>query len=277
LNCFADGFRLLLVNAISGGEIMRFKLNTGILIAVMLALPVSSAAQTAAPKARPAPQQSTQATRLLKAFVVDDRLSVLRQAADMKSQITQRLRLGRPVYIVGSSSGEAGQPKFYRVAVTRRTRGWIHASALAIPGRPGEDQRLVKLAEGATDGLDRIALCSLLTEHFKTSPLVPQALLITGGEAERVAATLSQRAAKRLATVDPKASGARLRDYYLNDAALDRFSKLRVSFDFDEAAGEYVYDGNAYRAIIKRFPASEAAKTARAKLDLVEQKLARRH
>jgi hypothetical protein len=255
---------------------MRFKLNTRILIAAMLALPVASAAQTA-PKAKPATQQSAQAPRLLKAFVVDDRLSVLRRGADMKSQVAQRLRLARPVYIVGSSSGEAGQPKFYRVAVTRRTRGWIHASALAIPSRSGEDRRLVKLAEDATDGLDRIALCLLLTEQFKTSPLVPQALLITGGEAERAASTLSQRARKRLATVDPKASGVRLRDYYLSDTALDRFSKLGVSFDFDEEAREYVYDGNAYRAIIKRFPASEAAKTARAKLDLVEQKLARRH
>jgi hypothetical protein len=209
----------------------------------------------------------------VKAFVVDDRLSVLRRDSNVKSQMVQRLRLGRPVYILGSNSAAGNQPKCYRVAVTRRTRGWIHNSAVVIPGRAGDDTRLLRLAENATDGFDRIALCLLLARGFRRSPLVPKALLVMAGEAEQVAPILSQRAAKRVAAIDPGTADASLRDYYLNDSALDRYSRLRVGFEFNEAAGEYVYDGGAYRAIIKRFPGSEAAKIARERLKIVEQEL----
>ncbi|HWO01518.1 MAG TPA: hypothetical protein VNS63_19820 [Blastocatellia bacterium] len=194
----------------------------------------------------------------------------------MKSPVVHRLRIGRPVYIVGSSKAITGEPKFYRVAVTRRTRGWIHNAAVAIPGRAGEDKRLLKLAESASDGFDRISLGLLFGERFRSSPLAPNALLVVAGEAERFAPILSQRAAKRAATVDPKTPNASSRDYYLNDVALDRFSKLGIAFDFDQAAGQYIYDGAAYRVIIKRFPASEAAKIARERLDLVQRRLAGR-
>lgn len=259
---------------------MRPTIKRRILLAAVLTLLITTAAQAATRKTGQAHQQpqsipSVRAARLVKAFVVDDRLSVLRREADIRSQVVQRLRLGRPVYIIGSSSGVGGQPKCYRVAVTRRTRGWIHNSAVAIPGRAGEDKRLFQLAENASDGFDRIALCLLMTENFRSSPLVPKALFAIAAEAERVAPVLSRRAAKRAATIDPRTAHAGLRDYYLNDAVLDRYSKLRVSFDFDEAAGQYVYDGWAYRTIIKRFPASEAAKIARERLELVEQQLAR--
>lgn len=259
---------------------MRPTLKTLTLPAAVLTLSIASAAQTTIEKNGPAFQeshstQSVRAPRLVKAFVVDDRLSVLRREADVKSQVVQRLRLGRPVYIIGSRSGAATRPRCYRVAVTRRTRGWIHASAVSIPGQPGEDKRVLRLAENAGDGFDRITLCLLLIERFKSSPLVPNALLAMAAEAERVAPTLSERAAKRASSLDPRTANASLRDYYLNDAVLDRYSKLRVSFDFDEAAGQYVYDGWAYRVIIKRFPASEAAKTARERLVVMEQQLAR--
>lgn len=256
---------------------MRPTLKTRILLAAVLALPITSAAQTnqRTGHTRQQPQSipAVRPARLVKGFVVDDRLSVLRRGTGASSQVVQRLRLGRPVYIIGSSSGVAGQPNCYRVAVTRRTRGWIHNSAVAIPGRPGEDTRLLQLAENSSDGLDRIALCLLLTERFKRSPLVPKALLVMASEAERLAPMLSQRAAKRASTVDLRTANASLRDYYLNDAVLDRYSKLRVFFAFDESAGQYVYDGWAYRAILKHFPASEAAKTARERLELLEQQL----
>jgi hypothetical protein len=212
----------------------------------------------------------------VKAFVVDDRLSVVRRGADVKSQVVQRLRIGRPVYVLGSSNGAAGRPKYYRVVVTKRTRGWIHNSAVAFPGRAGEDKRLLQLAENASDGFDRIALCLLFTAAFKSSPLVPKALLVMASEAERVAPLLSQRAAKRSATSDPKTANVNSRDFYLNDVALDRFSKLGIAFDFDEAAGQYIYDGAAYRVIIKRFPASDAEKIARERLELLQRRLARR-
>lgn len=255
---------------------MRLTVIGRILLTAALMLLITSAAQATIQKTGHAQQQahstpSVRPTRLVKGFVVDDRLSVLRREADLKSQVVQRLRLGRPVYIIGSSSSIGSQPKCYRVALTRRTRGWIHKSAVVIPGRAGEDKRLLQLAENASDGFDRISLCLLLSESFRSSPLVPKALLVVAAEAERIAPLLSQRAAKRAATIDPGTANASLRDYYLNDPVLDRYSKLRVFFDFDEAAGQYVYDRGAYRTIIKRFPHTEAAKIARERLELVEQ------
>jgi len=256
---------------------MRFNLWANALIALVLALPLTTEAQSPDPLRRGAQSRtSAYAPHFVKAFVTDDRLWVGREAPDLRSQVVQRLRLRRPVFIIGSSIGKTGEPKFYRVAVTRRTRGWIHVAAVAIPGRAGEDKRVLQLAETASDGLDRIVLCLLLTENFKNSPLVPQALLLLAGEAERSGSTLNKRVSKRVTAVDPRTANVRQRDYYLSDASLDRLSRLRVSFDFDDATGEFIYDGAAYRTIIKRFPASASAKIARERLELVRQRLGRR-
>src|SRR5262245_9529299 len=81
--------------------------------------------------------------QFIRAFVVDDRLSSLRREPNLQSEIIHRLRLGRPVYITRVWSAGADQPRFYRVAVSRRTRGWIHESAVAMQGKVGEDQRIM--------------------------------------------------------------------------------------------------------------------------------------
>jgi hypothetical protein len=212
----------------------------------------------------------------LKAFVIDDRLSTLRREPGLQSQVVRRLRLGHTVFIVRASNPRAGQPRFCRVAVTRRTRGWILLSALAVRGRPGEDQRLMRLIETARDGFDRIGLCRLLIERFSQSQLVPRTLLVLGEEAERAAETLSQHARKRLAEVSVENANAGLIDYYLNDTGLDRYSKLHIIFDFNESIAEYVYDGRAYRDLVRRFPGHEETILARQRLELASQKMARR-
>lgn len=209
----------------------------------------------------------------LKAFVINDRLSALRREPGVQSQVIRRLRLGHSVFIVGTSKSKADRLRFCRVAVTRRTRGWIHESALAVQSRPGEDQRIMNLIEGSSDGVDKITLCRIIIERFGQSRLVPRAMLLLGEEAEHVAETLSQRTRRRLAEV--RGADASLRDYYLSDAGLDRYSRLGVVFDFNESTGEFVYDGKAYREIIRRFPAGEEAKLARQRLDLTSRKTAR--
>lgn len=209
----------------------------------------------------------------LKAFVINERLSALRREPGVQSQVIRRLRLGHPVFIVSTSKSKAGRLRFCRVAVTRRTRGWIHESALAVQSRPGEDQRIMNLIEGSSDGVDRITLCRIIIERFGQSRLVPRAMLLLGEEAERVAETLSQRTRRRLAEV--RGADASLRDYYLSDAGLDRYSRLGVVFDFNESTGEFVYDGKAYREIVRRFPEGEEAKLARQRLDLTSRKTAR--
>ena len=180
------------------------KLMNGAIALLLLVVPSSHAAgQKDATPSRPdsAGATSTQSAKRLafsRAFVVDDRLSALRREPDLQSEVIHRLRLGRPVYII-TSSKRRGEPRFCRVAVTRRTRGWILESALAAPGKTGEDRRIMKLIEGTKDGVDRISLCRLLIERFSQSPLVPRALLLMGEEADRAAQALTQRARKRLA------------------------------------------------------------------------------
>jgi len=131
----------------------------------------------------------------------------------------------------------------------------------------------MNLIEGSSDGVDKITLCRIIIERFSQSRLVPRAMLLLGEEAERVAETLSQRTRRRLAEV--RGADASLRDYYLSDAGLDRYSRLGVVFDFNESTGEFVYDGKAYREIVRRFPEGEEAKLARQRLDLTSRKTAR--
>jgi hypothetical protein len=217
---------------------------------------------------------STPAPAFKKAFVLDDRLSALRRKPDLQGEVIRRLRLGHAVYIVGTSKLLGGNPRFCRVAVSRRTRGWIHESALAVPGRAGEDQRILTLIE-ATEGTDRIILCRLLSQSFSHSRLLPRTMLLLGEEAERIAGTLGQRTRRRLAEV--RGAVADPRDYYLSDAGLDRYSKLGVVFDFNESTAEFVYDGKAYRDLVKRFPKSEEAALARERLQAISKKGSSQH
>src|ERR1044072_2651859 len=221
-------------------------------------------------------QQPAQASRtqFRKAFVVDDRLSALRRYPDVKSPVVRRLHIGRPVFIIDRKMSGAADARFYYVAVTRRTRGGIPEAALAVLGRAGEDARLMKLIEKATDGIDRIALCRLLLEHFNRAALARRALLAIGEEAERAAATLTRNARKRLRDLDEENGNASLRDYYLNDTGLDRYSRLYVTFDLKGSTSEYRYDGKAYREIVRRYPDSEEARIARSRIDLSGQRLA---
>jgi uncharacterized protein YgiM (DUF1202 family) len=207
-------------------------------LVIVLSLLIHSAAPAHAQGQAGEPAASWRA-RFLKAYVIDDRLSALRREPSLQSRVMRRLRAGRRVFILETKSGPHHQPKFYRVAVTRRTRGWVHWAALAVPGRAGEDERVMGLVESA-GGIERVALCRLFVELFGRSALVPRALLAMAEEAERSAEALTARAHRRLKGVEAKTGGASLRDYYLSDPGLDRYSRLGVGFDFDAASGRYV-------------------------------------
>src|SRR5262249_23666768 len=115
-----------------------------------------------------------------KALVIDDRLSPLRRAPDLKSVVVRRLHLARAVWILAERPARNGEPRFYRVAVSRRTLGWIHADALCIPGRKNEAEKLLQSINGVTDGFDRLLLCKLFIEYFPRSSFVPQVLFELG-------------------------------------------------------------------------------------------------
>ena len=247
--------------------------NAGFWIVLTLFFVSNTPAQSNGERASSRAQ--TRRPRMVKAFVVDDRLSALRREADMQSEVIQRLRLGRPLYITQSKGGVKGQPVFYRVAVTRRTRGWIHRSAVAVPGRTGEDERVMNLID-ARDGLDRLTLCRLFIERFSRSPFLPRAMFAMADESDRASNLLTRNARKRLENLSKEEVAVSARDYYLSDPGLDRYSRLRIKFDFDQAANRYVYDGQAYRDIIRRFPDSDEAVRARVRLAAMGKQLARR-
>jgi len=243
---------------------------SGICVAILFACATPGFAQGKPAGAGDASQ--TGRTHFIKAFVIDERLSALRQEADIHAPVLKRLRIGRAVYIISSKSSRA---EFYRVAVTRRTRGWIHQGAIALPGRAGEDERVIQVIEETGDGLDRIALCQLFLERFSRSRLQPRALLLLGEEAGRAAAALTQHARRRLKTIDERKNGADTEAYYLNDPGLDRYSRLHIAFRFDASQTRYAYDGKAYRDIIRRYPQSAEAEIARHHIEKLDSPLAK--
>jgi hypothetical protein len=195
------------------------------------------------------------------AIVVDERLAVLRNAPDISALLVRRLSRGRRVTIVGGERSRNGIV-FHRVAVTRRTRGWIQREALVRPGDKGEDERLLRLIEASRD-FDRLVRAGIFLEAFPRSSLRPKVLLILGDEASKAAHKLSQEATRRLDREEMKATGASLRSYYLNYSGLDRYRRQGIGFTFDEETRQLHYDGAAWQELIRRYGASPEAAAVR--------------
>ena len=62
----------------------------------------------------------------------------------------------------------------------------------------------------------------------------------------------------------------REREYMLNYVGLDRYNKLGITFDYDEASKRLVYDGGAYREIMKKYARSAEATEAKARLETLK-------
>jgi hypothetical protein len=199
------------------------------------------------------------------AVVVDERLAALRDEASLTARLVQRLGRGRIVSIIGARRGSDGF-NFYRVAVTRRTRGWLPAESVATPVRAGEDERLLRLIRGSED-FARIARARIFLEHFSRSALRPTVLMLFGDEAEAAAAKLSRDAARRLDEREMAAGGAPLASYFLNFNELDRYNKQGITFVFERAAKRFRYDGASWREVVRRYPRSPEALEARKRLD----------
>src|SRR5215475_14424147 len=119
-----------------------FSFFAGVCLSVLLASAAAASTQgKAAGAAGPSP---TARASFTKAVVIDERLSALRREADIHAPVLKRLRVGRAVYV---TSAKSARSTFYRVAVTRRTRGWIHQGAIALVGRAGEDERVLRVIE----------------------------------------------------------------------------------------------------------------------------------
>ena len=199
------------------------------------------------------------------AIVVDERLSVLRSAPDLSAPLLRRLSRGRKLSVVGAHQSRAGI-MFYRVAVTRRTRGWIQREAIIAPRQGGEDERLLRLIQASSD-FDRLARGRIFLDAFPHSALRPTVLLIFGDEASRAARRLSRDAARRLDPEEMKATGAPVSAYFLNYNGLDRYRRLGIVFWFDSSSKQFHYDGASWRELIRRYPMSAEAREARGRFE----------
>ena len=199
------------------------------------------------------------------AVVVDERLSALRDAPRLTANLVRRLGRGSFVAVAGERVSNEGVT-FLRVLVTSRTGGWLQAEAVVRPSRVGEDARLLRLVRGSAD-FDRLARARILLDAFPRSPLRPAALLLFGAAAEEAAARLSRDASRRLDPRETEAGGAPLKSYFLNFNGLDRWRRQGVVFNFDAATKRFLYDGAAFREILRRHPRSPEAAEAREHLE----------
>lgn len=169
-----------------------------------------------------------------RAYVVDTGLATLRAAPGLHSKLVKRLRHGRMVAIV-ERAREADGMAWVRVAVTRRTRGWIPAIAIASPGDDAGERRMASRLD-STVGFARLELARLAIDRFPR--LRGPGNVAFEQEAERAAALLTKRAARRFAGARDLAPAA-LRVRMLLDPLLDRYVRLGVRFDAEPGSLRY--------------------------------------
>lgn len=200
----------------------------------------------------------------LRAVVFDERLSALRERPDVKAPLKQRLRRGRRVGILGSATAKGGA-KFLRVAVSRNTGGWVLADAVIRPGNAADAERLLGLIEETKDEFTKARLAKLCADEFRSTMFAPKALMILGQAAEGAAERLSRDAKRRVGDGEPEARVSK-RYFLLNYAGLDRYNRVGVTFDYDAASDRIVYDGAAYRELLRRYSRSAEAQAAHERL-----------
>lgn len=221
------------------------------------------------PKPKSALNQKFEATSG-RAFVVDERLAVLRAAPSLFAKPLQRMRRGRVVTIF--ETREADGVTFYRVAALPNTQGWVQREAVAGKFQRGDDERLARLVQ-ASDGFDQIERARIFLENFADSPFRPSILLLFGDLMEEIALKLSADAARRLSRREMAATGAPLYSFYLNYASLDRYQRLGIGFVFNSSTRLFHYDGASWREIIKKSPATNEAVEAQKRLDTLKVKM----
>jgi hypothetical protein len=199
------------------------------------------------------------------AVVVDERLAALLDGPELSARLLQRMSRGRVVLILGARRGPDGLT-FYRVAVTRRTGGWLQSEAVVSPARADDDERLLQLIRASED-FDQLARARIFLDTFPRSPARPEVLMIYAEAAEAAATRLSRDASRRLDEREMKAGGAPLFSYFQSYNGLDRYRRQGITFIFNRAAKQFHYDGEGWREILRRYPRSPEAVEARKRLD----------
>ncbi|HZS09918.1 MAG TPA: SH3 domain-containing protein [Blastocatellia bacterium] len=241
------------------GQLFYFAVFAALLAGLSDSL-LTARAQSRTKRARRVPGQ--------RAVVIDNRLSALRAKPDVRAAITQRLSRGHLVGVIRPGR------QWHQVYVTRHTRGWILAEAVARSGRADDAARLMKLIEETKDNYTRASLARFYVDEFRATPSAPRALLLLGKAAEAACPRLTRDARKRTANngePDPRV-GAHLgrREYLLNYPGLDRWNRAGITFEYDAAGDKLTYAGEAYRELLRKYPRSEEMKTAKEKIEAAD-------
>jgi len=201
--------------------------------------------------------------------VVDERLSVVRDAPSFYAFPIQRMRRGRQAVL--KRVQEVNGIKFYQIQASN-LEGWVQSDAFIIVGQKSEEARLLRLIQGSK-GFEKIERVALFLKYFPDSELRSAALLLFGDLLEEAAENLSKDASRRLDQVEMRASSASLESFYLNYSGLDRYRRLGAVFLFNPRTKLYHYDGQAWEEILKRYPNSSEAKEAKQRVESLKQKM----
>src|SRR5215475_9891317 len=136
-----------------------------------------------------------------RAVIFDERLSALRARPDVKAPRKHRMRRGRRVGVLGASTAKDGA-KFFRVAVSRNTGGWVLAEAVIRPGVAADAERLMRLIGETKDEFTKARLARLCADEFRSTNFAPRVLMILGEAAEGAAGRLSRDAKRRVGDDD---------------------------------------------------------------------------
>jgi len=208
------------------------------------------------------------------AIVVDARLAALRAAPNPGANLLRRLGRGRLVSIRGSQRTADGLI-YHRVAINRRTSGWLQNEAVVAGWHPNDDERLLHLITGP-DEFERAARARIFLDVFPRSPLRPTVLLLYSQAAEEAAEQLTRSAQRQFTRNEIPENGAPLFSYFLNYNGLDRYNRQGVKFVFDESTRTFHYDGAALREIVRRYPQSQEANEARKMLEKLDSMKAKK-
>ena len=206
------------------------------------------------------------------AYVFDDRFSVVRTRPDVEAPFLRRLRVGHRVFLVAGNPSSR-ETRYRRVVVSRNLSGWMLGAAVAAPAVAGDDARLLRYALSQPREKALIAL-RILTTHFDRTPLRPAALLRLGQLAEEEAVQLSVRANRTLSREEPALpEDLNEQDLLANYRGLDRWTSNGIVFIYQGRGARYVYRGEAYREIVKRYSHAPEVAHARERLSEIEEAL----
>ena len=208
------------------------------------------------------------------AIVADARLAALRTSPNPSAPLLRRLGRGRLVSIRASQRTTDGL-LYHRVAINRRTSGWLQSEAVVASWHPQDDERLLHLITGP-DEFERVARAKIFLDTFARSPLRPAVLLRYSQAAEEAAEQLTRSAQRQFTRNEIPENGAPLFSYFLNFNGLDRYNRQGVKFVFDESTKTFHYDGAALREVLRRYPQSKEAEEARKMLEKLDSIRARK-